>query len=230
MFFDPMWLVFSLPAIILAMYAQQRVHGAFREFSAVRNVQGLTGRQAARWLLDSAGLHHVAIEETPGELSDHYDPRDRTLRLSPPVSRAASVAALGIAAHEVGHAIQHHLGYAPLRLRGALVGPVTFASNIAPFLFIAGVVIQLSGLVWLGVAFYSLAVVFALVTMPVERDASNRAMQLLYTNGMVTTVEYDGAKKVLDAAALTYLAGLLQAVGQLLYFVMIATGMSRRDE
>ncbi|MBI2941775.1 MAG: zinc metallopeptidase [Chloroflexi bacterium] len=230
MFFDPLWLIISLPALLLSFYAQHRVRSAYQQYAQVANFRGLTGAQAARWLLDSAGLRNVPIEETPGELSDHYDPGSRTLRLSPGVGRVPSVAAVGIAAHEVGHALQDQAGYAPMQLRGAIATPVMFASNLAPILFIAGVFVQFSGLVWLGVALFSLAVIFALVTLPVEFDASGRALQLLQANGMVSSVESDAVRTVLNAAALTYLAGLLAAVSQLLYYVLVATGMSRRED
>ncbi|MBI4319190.1 MAG: zinc metallopeptidase [Chloroflexi bacterium] len=229
-FFDPLYFVFAMPALLVMLYAQFKVKSAYGKYSQVRNMLGANGAQIARRILDSAGLSHVPVEMVPGDLSDHYDPRDKVLRLSPGVYKAPSVAAMGIAAHEVGHAIQDHLGYVPMRVRAGLVPVVNLGSTLGYVFFILGFVVQFSGLVWLGVALFSAAVVFALVTLPVELNASSRALHLLRTNGLVSTVELDGAKSVLSAAALTYVAALLQAVGQLLYWVLLATGMGRRDD
>jgi uncharacterized protein len=230
MFFDPLWLLFSIPGLLLGLWAQARTRGTYNKYSEVRNMLGVPGWQVARQILDHNGLHDVVVEETPGELSDHYDPTTRTLRLSPGVARIPSVAAMGIAAHEVGHAIQHARAYAPLRARSALVGPANIGSSIGMYAAMFGFMMQSTGLVWLGVALFSLAVLFALITLPVEFDASNRAMASLQGLGLVTTEEYGGAKAVLSAAAWTYVAGFVGAFLQLLYFVFRATGMSRREE
>ncbi len=229
-FFDPMYVVFALPPLVVMLFAQLRVRGAYGKYSQERNMANATGAQIARQLLDSAGLSDVSIEMVPGELSDHYDPRRRVLRLSEHVYSSPSVAAMGIAAHEVGHAIQDRTGYVPMRLRSGLVPVVNLGSWLGYILFILGFLVQFSGLIWLGILLFSGAVLFALVTLPVEYNASGRALQLLRTNGVVSQVELGGAKKVLNAAALTYIAALLQAVGQLLYWVLLALGTGRRDE
>lgn len=229
MFFDPLWLLFSLPALGLMLWAQAKTRGAYSKYSEVRNMLNIPGWQVARRILDANGLYDVQIEEVPGELSDHYDPSTRILRLSPGVARVASVAAMGIAAHEVGHAIQHARGYAPLRARSGFVPLVNIGSSIGYIAILAGFFMQATGLVWAGIFLFSFGALFALVTLPVEFDASNRAMAALRANGLVTQVEYDGARTVLNAAAWTYVAGFLQAFSQLLYFVFVALGMSRRS-
>ena len=229
MFFDPYWILFSLPALALMLWAQAKTRGAYTKYSEVRNMLGVSGAQVARQILDSNGLRDVQIEEVPGELSDHYDPTTRVLRLSPGVARVPSVAAMGIAAHEVGHAIQHATGYVPLKARAGLVPVVNFGSTIGYLAIMGGFLLQATGLVWVGIVLFSFGALFALITLPVEFDASNRAMAALRTNGLVTQVEYDGARTVLNAAAWTYVAGFLQAFSQLLYFVFVALGMSRRS-
>ena len=230
MFFDPLWLLFSLPALGLMLWAQAKTRGAYSKYSEVRNMLGIPGWQVARQILDHNGLHDVVVEEVPGELSDHYDPTTRTLRLSPGVARIPSVAAMGIAAHEVGHAIQHARAYAPLKARSALVGPANIGSSIGMYAAMFGLMLQSTAMVWVGVVLFSFAAVFALITLPVEFDASNRAMASLQGLGLVTTEEYQGARAVLNAAAWTYVAGFLSVFMQLLYFVFRATGMSRREE
>ncbi len=229
-FFDPMYLVFAVPALLVMIFAQLRVRSAYGKYSQERNMAEATGAQIARRLLDSADISDVSIEMVPGELSDHYDPRNKILRLSEHVYSSPSVAAMGIAAHEVGHAVQDHLGYMPMRLRAGLVPVVNLGSWLGYIFFILGFVVQYSGLTWLGILLFSAAVLFALITLPVEYNASSRALQLLRANGVVSTVELGGAKAVLNAAALTYVAALLQAVGQLLYWVLLALGPGKRDE
>lgn len=229
-YFDPLWLVFSVPAMLLGLWAQAKTRGAYSKYSEVRNMLGIPGWQVARQILDTNGLQDVAIEEVPGELSDHYDPTTRVLRLSPGVARIPSVAAMGIAAHECGHAIQHARAYAPLKTRSALVGPASIGSQLGFYAALVGFMVQSAGLVWVGVALFSLAAVFALITLPVEFDASNRAMAQLQGLGLVTTEEYNGARAVLSAAAWTYVAGFLSVFMQLLYFVFRASGMSRRND
>lgn len=228
-YFDPMYFVFMAPALLLLLFAQWRVQSTFGEYRNVPNRLGLTGAQVARMILDANGLYDVPVELTPGDLSDHYDPRRRVLRLSMPVYGGRSVAALGIAAHEAGHAIQHKVGYVPLQLRSALVPAATFGSNIGWIMIIAGIVIGATGLAWLGIAFFSAGTLFALVTLPVEFNASSRAMQMLTTMGLVDRTEYEQNRQVLNAAALTYIAGFLAALLQLLYWISLVTGMQRRD-
>jgi Zn-dependent membrane protease YugP len=228
MFFSPYWLIFALPGLILGLWAQSRVKGAFNKFSKVRTARGVTGAEVARILLDSQGLQNVKIEETKGLLSDHYDPRTRVLRLSPDVYRQPSVAAAGVAAHEMGHALQHAGGYFPLQIRSAIVPAAQFGSTLAPWLFIAGFLLRLTTLAWVGVILFGAAVVFTLITLPVEFDASRRAKKLLATNGILIGDELKGVNKVLDAAALTYVAAAVAAVGQFLYYVLLLSGGRRR--
>lgn len=230
MFFDPVYLLFLLPGLALALWAQAKTRGAYQKWSEVRNMQNVQGWQVARAILDSNGLQDVQIEETPGELSDHYDPRTRVLRLSPGVGRTASVAAMGIAAHEVGHAIQDKNGYAPMRARSALVMPAQIGSQFGVFIVMAGLLVGSLNLAWVGVILFGLGALFALVTLPVEFDASNRAMAALQSSGLVTVQEYDGARQVLNAAAWTYVAGFVSAVLTLLYFVLRIGGLSRSDD
>jgi len=227
-FFDPRYLLFALPGLLLGLWAQTRVRGAFNKYQKVRTLRGLTGAQVARALLDEQGLSHVAIEETQGRLSDHYDPRSQVLRLSPEVYRSQSVAAAGIAAHELGHALQDSRGYAPLKLRSAIVPATQFGSMLAPMLFIAGLILNITPLAWAGVILFGVAVVFTLVTLPVEFDASRRAKQLLTSSGVLVGDEMEGVNKVLDAAALTYVAAAVSSIGQFVYYVMLLSGGRRR--
>ncbi|MCA9948258.1 MAG: zinc metallopeptidase [Anaerolineales bacterium] len=228
MFFDPMWLLFALPGLLLGLVAQVRVKGAFKKYSKVRTSRNLTGQQVARALLDDQGLYDVHIERVPGNLSDHYDPRSKVLRLSEGVYDQPSVAAAGIAAHEMGHALQDAAGYSPLRLRSALVPATQFTSRLAPMIFFGGFMLMVflgSGIGYyialLGIALFVVAVFFTLVTLPVEFNASKRAKQLLVSSGLLFNDELEGVNKVLDAAAWTYVAAAVAAIGQLLYYVMI---------
>jgi Zn-dependent membrane protease YugP len=227
-FFDPLYLILALPGLILGLWAQSRVRGTFNKYSKARTVNGLTGAEVARHLLDSNGLYDIRIEETQGRLSDHYDPRERILRLSPDVYQAPSIAAAGVAAHEMGHAMQHANGYGPLQIRSAIIPAVQFSSMLAPFIFLAGFLLGFTELAWVGVGLFGLAVVFSLITLPVEFDASKRAKVQLSKSGILTTEEIGGVDKVLDAAALTYVAAAVAAIGQLLYYVMLLGG-GRRD-
>jgi uncharacterized protein len=231
MYFSPMYLVFALPAMLLGLWAQFRVQGAFNKYSQVRSQRGVSGAQAARAILDSAGLRHVAVERSGGFLSDHYDPRSKTLRLSEGVFSSPSVAAVGVAAHEAGHALQDQQSYAPLRMRSTLVPAVQFGSWLGPIIFMAGLWMSAAvgtWIAWVGVAVFAASAVFALVTLPVEFDASKRAKQILVAQGILGEQEMVGVNKVLDAAALTYVAAAIQAVSTLLYYVFILTGR-RRD-
>jgi hypothetical protein len=207
-------------------YAQARVRSAYGKYSKVPNATGVTGLEAARRLVGAFGLQ-VKIEEHPGQLTDHYDPRHKRLRFSRDIYATPSVASLGIVAHEVGHALQDHYGYAPMRLRSALVPVANIGTYVGYIFFILGIIVGASGLVWLGVILFSGAVAFSLVTLPVELDASRRARQMLTASGMVTEEESRGVNAVLSAAALTYVAALLQAVATLMYFVFIAMGSRR---
>ncbi|MGH2561376.1 MAG: zinc metallopeptidase [Thermomicrobiales bacterium] len=228
-FFDPMFLIFMIPGLLISLWAQSKVKGAYAQFSKVRNQSNLTGAQAAREVLNSQGLFDVPIEAVPGDLSDHYDPRKRVLRLSQGVYGVPSIAAVGIAAHEAGHAIQHAKGYTPLQVRTAIVPAVNIGSNLGLIVLIAGFLIGITELAWVGVGLFALATVFALITLPVEFNASSRAKQALSNLGLVDVTESKGVAKVLDAAAWTYIAGFLASLLTLLYYVMLVTGM-RRDE
>ena len=227
MYFDPMYLVFSLPALLLALFAQARVKANFAKFSKVATMRGVTGAQVARSLLDSSGLQQVQVQRAQGFLSDHYDPRDKVLRLSQAVHDSHSVAAAGIAAHEMGHALQDAQNYAPLGLRSVMVPAVRLGSWVGPILFMIGLMVSFTGLAWVGLALFASTVVFALVTLPVEFDASRRAKQLLVNHGVLVDQEMVGVNKVLNAAALTYVAGALQAISMLLYYAFLLMG--RRD-
>ena len=231
-FWDPMYFVFALPALILGFYAQMKVQGAFNRYSAMPNRKGISGSQAARYLLSASDLRNVNVEGAQGLLADHYDPRSRILRLSPAVATEPSVAALGVVAHEVGHALQDKEAYVPLQIRSGLVPVVSFGSWLGPILFLIGFLfLPKSNLAWIGVIVFSLSAVFALVTLPVELDASRRALQLLTTTGLVVgTEEKQGVSEVLSAAAWTYVAAVAQALSTLLYYVFLLTGFSRRRD
>lgn len=229
MFFDPMYLLFAAPALIVMLYAQWRVSSTYKKYSKIPNMQKKTGADIALLLLRANGLSNVKVEETKGVLTDHYDPRKKRLRLSKDIYRLSSVSAMGIVAHEVGHALQDNLGYFPMKIRGALVPVANVGTWLGYGCFVLGIFLSITNLVWAGVILFSGAVVFALVTLPVEFNASVRARQMLKSNGMVTTAESGGVSAVLSAAALTYVAALLQAVSSLMYYVFVATGMSRRE-
>jgi Zn-dependent membrane protease YugP len=227
-YWNPMYFVFALPALLLAFYAQMRVKSAYSKYTQVPNRRGITGEQAAKTLMGRVGLSHLGLEGTPGDLTDHYDPRSKTLRLSAGVARRPSVAALSIVAHEIGHAMQDAENYGPLRLRGAMVPAVRVGSWVGPILFFVGFWMASTELAWFGVGAFALASVFSLVTLPVEFNASRRGMQLLTQSGLLVDDELRGAKKVLDAAALTYVAALAQSLATLLYYVFLLSGR-RRD-
>jgi uncharacterized protein len=232
LFFDPMYLVFSLPALALALWAQWRVKSSFREYSRYRTWSGMSGAEVARRVLDFNGLYNVRVEPTQGLLSDHYDPREKVLRLSQNVYSSNSVAAAGVAAHEAGHAIQDKEGYTALKARTAMVPSVQIGSWLGPIIFMVGLfTVQLFGttLAWAGLLLFGATAAFALVTLPVEFDASKRAKFALVSQGIVAQQEMKGVNSVLDAAALTYVAGAAQAISTLLYYAFLLTGISRDD-
>lgn len=235
MIFDPMYILFMLPGFILAIWAQSKVKGNFSRYSQVANSAGLTGEQAARRVLDNAGLYNVPVERGKGALTDHYDPRKRVLVLSEPVYGARSISAIAVAAHEAGHAIQHATAYTPLTARTAIVPVVNIGSNLGFLILIAGVMLGQLTLGWIGVALFGLATVFALITLPVEFNASSRAKAALVSAGIVDGgvsggAESKGVDKVLDAAAWTYIAGFVTSLLSLLYWVMLLTGSSRSND
>ena len=226
-FWDPTFIVL-IPAVLLALYAQFRVKSAYAQYSQVPVSSGLTGAQAAEEILRRNGLSNVTVDRTEGVLSDHYDPRTRALSLSADVYSGASVAAVGVAAHETGHAIQHARGYAPLALRSAMVPTVNFGSWLAWPIFILGFLFHSGGMIQLGILVFSAVVAFTVVTLPVEFDASSRAMRVLRDERMITPDELRGVRAVLTAAALTYVAAAAMSVLQLLRMLMLAN-MRRRD-
>ncbi len=233
MFFNPLYFVFMLPGLAFMLWAQRKVRGNYEKYSKVRNNAGMTGAQAARRVLDSQGLQDVTIEQVQGELSDHYDPRTRVLRLSPGVYGVPSIAAIGIAAHEAGHAIQHARAYAPMQWRTTLVPAVNIGSNLGFMVIFLGIIIGIAQLAWVGVALFGLATVFALLTLPVEFDATRRAKAALVQVGLVDSgvsggEESKGVARVLDAAAWTYVAGFASSLLTLLYYVMMVSGMGGR--
>ncbi|NTU93610.1 MAG: zinc metallopeptidase [Chlorobiaceae bacterium] len=230
MFFDPLYFVFALPPLLLGLWAQFKVKSAFKKYSQVPTQSGINGALAARRLLERGGLGQVGVEPTHGMLSDHYDPRTKTLRLSEEVYNLPSIASVGIAAHEAGHALQDKTGYFPLQIRSAMVPAVSIGSNLGPILFMIGLFMHGalgSSLAWAGVILFAGTALFAVVTLPVEFDASRRAKELLVSQGIVSQVEMKGVNAVLDAAALTYVAAAAQAISQLLYYLMV---MNRRDD
>ena len=215
------WLI--IPAFLLSLWAQFRVSGTFNKWAEVPASSGMTGYEAARRMLDSNGLHDVAIEPVPGKLSDHYDPIARVVRLSEPVYYENSIAALSVACHEVGHAIQHKEHYPALVMRHRMFPVVRFASGLAPFLLIAGILFQFTNLIGIGIIFFAAAVAFQLVTLPVEFNASSRARDLMVAEGFIRTDEERGVAKVLNAAALTYVGAALISLLELLKFIWIFT-------
>jgi Zn-dependent membrane protease YugP len=228
------YILFLAPGLILTMWAQSRVKNAYKKWGKVPNMRGLTGAQAARAVLDSSGLQEVSIQAIPGDLTDHYDPRTRVLSLSQGVYGVPSVAAIAIAAHEAGHAIQHQKAYTWLRVRTSLVPVVSLGTNFGFIILLAGLVLGVTGLAWAGVALFGMSTLFALVTLPVEFDASSRAKVALVQIGLVDGgvaqgQESKGVRQMLDAAAWTYIAGFATSVLTLLYYVMQVSGMSRRS-
>jgi len=228
LFFDPRYLIFMAPAFILMMLTSWYVKSAYNKWSRVPSNSRMTGAQAAQRLIANSGLYGVRIEGVRGNLSDHYDPRTKTLRLSEGVANQASVAAVAVAAHELGHALQDAEDYIPLRFRAALVPAVNIGSWLGWILIMIGLFLQMYNLAWLGVLVFSGGAIFALATLPVELNASARAKQLLAETGIIQTEqERRGVNNVLNAAALTYVASLVTAVLQLLYFASLIGG--RRD-
>lgn len=229
MYFDPTYLII-LPALIFAMIAQIKVKSAFEENSRVFSRRGLTAYQAVREILDSNGLYNVMIEHVGGDLTDHYDPRSNVIRLSDSVYNSTSVAAIGVAAHEAGHAIQYAEGYFPIKVRSAIIPVTQLGSRLAMPLVLIGLLFHnsLGWLVTAGIILYTAVVFFQAVTLPVEFNASHRALQILDSKYMLDTDELKKAKSVLSAAAMTYVAAMLSALLSLLRLLVIANGRSNR--
>ena len=236
--FDSYYIILVLPTVIFALIAQGIVKSTYRKYSSVPTSRGLTGKAVAEMILQQAGIYDVPVEMTGGELSDHYDPSARVLRLSGSVFNGHSIAAIGVAAHECGHAIQHQDGYAPLSIRNAIIPATRIGSNLSIPLILIGVIIgRLSSqgmasdlsyyVIMGGIALFGLSVVFQLLTLPVEFNASRRALRILGDGMYLTSEELTGARKVLVAAALTYVAALASSMLQLLRLIILARGNSR---
>ncbi|MBM7555510.1 zinc metallopeptidase [Halanaerobacter jeridensis] len=224
LFFDPT-MILLIPAIILAGYAQMKVKSTFNKYLEVRAKIGKSGAQVARELLDQNGLSHINVTRADGKLSDHYDPKNEVLKLSPEVYGGSSLASLGVAAHETGHAIQDKVGYAPLRFRHSLFPVASFGSQAGPILAVLGFLFHAGFLINVGIIVFTAAVLFQIVTLPVEFNASSRALKLLRQNNYLNSQETKGAKKVLNAAALTYVASAVVAIGHLIRLLVLSRMM-----
>lgn len=224
-YFDSSFIIL-IPALIIAAWAQFKVSSTFDKYSKYGNRNGYTGAQVARMLLDGNGLYDVPVELIPGRLTDHYDPSKRVMRLSQEVYYGNSVASIGVAAHETGHAIQHKERYMPLIARNSIVPAVNFGSNASWVLFMLGMVFGLRGLVGIGILLFTVVVLFQIITLPVEFNASSRALKVLEYKGILYEDELKGAKSVLSAAAMTYVAAALTSISQLIRLILI----SRRDD
>ena len=227
MFYWDWTMIFVIPGLLLGLWAQMRVSSAFKKYSAVHAHNGMSAEEVARSMLNRSGCGEVSVRTVSGNLTDHYDPRNNTLRLSDGVYGSTSVAAIGVAAHECGHAMQQHEGYAPLKLRSALVPVVNLGSNLYFPIFLLGLVFSWEPLLYVGIACFALTLVFALVTLPVEFNASGRALSVLEEQGYLSRDEMDGARAVLNAAALTYVAAAISSLWQLVRLLIIAR--DRRD-
>ncbi|WP_102400622.1 zinc metallopeptidase [Haloimpatiens massiliensis] len=226
MFWYDSTIIILLPAIIITFWAQTKINTTFAKYSRISSRNGYTGAEVARMLLDSEGLFHIPVEMVNGKLTDHYDPRNKVMRLSQEVYGGTSVAAIGVAAHETGHAIQHKENYYPLTLRNSIVPIATIGSNASWILFVLGIFLRIQPLVNFGVILFSGVVLFQIITLPVEFNASSRALKVLNNRGILYDDELNGAKKVLSAAAMTYVAAALMAVSQLLRLFIL----SRRND
>jgi hypothetical protein len=226
---NPTYWLFVGPALLFMLFAQWRVSSAYARWGRVANSRGIPGAQAAEYLLRDNGLQGVGIRGIQGRLTDNYDPRSNVLSLSESTARSVSVGAVAVVAHEVGHAQQDAAGSLLMKARSGLVPAVNLGSQLGPILFIIGFFLQFSPLMWVGIAFFSMAFIFALLTLPLEIDASSRALRMLRRSSLlVDDRELRGARAVLSAAALTYVAGMLTALAQLLYYVTLASGSRRR--
>ena len=232
--FDWAYLVIVLPCLLLSMWASSSVNSTFNKYSKVNSIRRLTGAEAAQRVLSANGVRGVRIERVSGNLTDHYDPKTNVIRLSDSVYGATSVAAIGVAAHEAGHAVQYAQNYGPIKLRAAIIPITNLGSKLAMPLILAGILFSFFGsfsttLVYLGIAAFSLSIVFQLVTLPVEFNASRRAMEAIETAGLLTHEEQQGARKTLKAAAMTYVAATAVAVAQVVRLLVLFGGRRRRD-
>ncbi len=227
-YYDAIYWIILIPVLILSVYAQIKVSSSFNHYSRQRNRRGVTGAQAAYEVLRAHGVHDVAIRPCRGELTDHYDPRDNTIYLSEPVYNADTVAAVGVAAHEAGHAVQYAVGYGPVRIRSAIIPVTQFGSKFAFVALMLGLVLYSQPVFAIGIVLFGLTSLFQLVTLPVEFDASARALGTIDGTNLLDGDERKGAKKVLTAAALTYVAALLMSLLQLLRYLLIFAGRDNR--
>lgn len=224
------WDFFLLPAVLVTLYAQWKINSTYNKYSKVPSKRGMTGADVARYILNKNGLYDIPIELVGGQLSDHYDPRTRVVRLSPDVYHGTSLASLGVAAHEVGHAVQHDTGYMPLYIRNTVIPVTQIGSYAAIPIFFIGIFMSSESLVNIGILLFAAIVFFQLVTLPVEYNASRRAIATLGEEGILDASELDGTKKVLSAAAMTYLAAALMAVMQLLRLIVVSGIMGGSDD
>ncbi len=232
---DYLYLILVLPAVIFSLWASIRVNTTFKKYSKIRSMRGITGAEAARRVLDANGLQHIRIEQIPGNLTDHYDPRSDVIRLSESVYGNTSVAAVGVACHEAGHAVQHAENYAPVKIRAAIIPVTNIGSRLAIPLIILGILLnslasapEFLVIAYIGVACYGLCTLFQLVTLPTEFDASRRALRFIESYGILGSEEIGGARRVLTAAAMTYVAALAVSLMQLLRLFLMVSGNSRR--
>lgn len=224
-YFDWTYLIFIVPAAIISLIASARVNSSFNKYSKIRNRRGITGAQAAYNVLAAHGITNVTIEHVHGKLTDHFDPRTNTIRLSDAVYNASTIAAVGVAAHEAGHAVQHAVGYVPNKIRSAIVPAVNIGSRLSWIVILLGLVlpVQYDAVLYIGIALFSLTVLFALVTLPVEFNASRRALETIRSSNMLSAEdEYSGARSVLRAAAMTYVASAFASIMSLLRLLVIA--------
>ena len=225
-YFDPLYLVLMIPGIALTMWAQSRVKGTYRKYSKIQSTMGMSGAQVAQTILSKNGIGHVRVEPVAGELTDHYDPGAKAVRLSQGIYSSSSLAAAAVAAHECGHVLQDVEGYKFMNLRAALVPAVNLGSRLGPILIIAGLVLNFLGLAWVGICLFGAVLLFHVVTLPVEFDASRRALKLIDELGILQGEEHKGARSVLQAAAFTYVATAFYALLNLLYYIMMVNRRS----
>ncbi len=228
-FIDQYYLLLVLPALIFTMIAQAKVNSTYQKYSSIGSRSGKTASQVCREILDRNGLHHIAIGHVAGNLTDHYDPKNNIINLSDSTYNSTSVAAIGVAAHEAGHACQYADNYFPIQLRSAIIPVTQFACRFAPFLLLGGLLFNWGILIDIGIIFFGASVIFQLITLPVEYNASNRALEALGSMAILETSELPHTKKVLNAAALTYVAALALALASFLRVLMLFGGRRRRD-
>ena len=227
-YFDYYYIILVVPVIIASLIIQAKLKSTYAKYSGINNVKNLTGAQAAQMVLNYYGIYNVQIESTPGMLSDHYDPTKNVIRLSDGVYNSTSVAAIGVACHEAGHAAQHAQGYTPIKIRNTILPVCNIGSTLSMPLLLIGLVLSFEPLIWIGIGFFSFVSVFQLVTLPVEFNASKRALSVIESNGLLTFEEKQGAAKVLKMAAMTYVAALATSVAQLLRLILRYGGRRRQ--